>query len=253
MSASRVELKYCVDESEAAAVLNVARLFLEADRGMTRPQRITSLYLDSPALTFLGWHEAGRPHRFKLRIRCYGAAPSTLVYAEVKRKASGRTYKCRAAIPASSVGPMLAAGEIPSPATPTDESALTAFCERQQAFAAEPQVLLRYERESLRGGDADRALGVTVDRNVEYQRCHAPAFDAHPQAWSALALPTRRGMGAPMAEDRSPASAILELKYGDRPPAWMSGLMARLEPRRLALSKYRSAMRAVLATEGARA
>ena len=42
-------------------------------------QAITSLYLDTPSLTFLRWHLEGASERFKLRVRAYGSAPHTIV------------------------------------------------------------------------------------------------------------------------------------------------------------------------------
>jgi len=59
---------------EAVSVLRLAGLFLERDRGLTGPQRITSLYLDSPPSPS-GLAAGRRSDRFKLRLRAYGSAP----------------------------------------------------------------------------------------------------------------------------------------------------------------------------------
>ena len=74
-------------EDVAACVLRTARPFLRLDDHLAgETQAITSLYLDTPSLTFLRWHLEGASERFKLRVRAYGSAPHTIVYAEVKRK-----------------------------------------------------------------------------------------------------------------------------------------------------------------------
>ena len=49
----RVETKFAVSDELAGQVWEASRQYLPADRGIYKPQRITSLYLDAPALTFL--------------------------------------------------------------------------------------------------------------------------------------------------------------------------------------------------------
>jgi hypothetical protein len=240
----RLELKYCLPDEEAVRILRVASLFLEPDRGRAAPQRITSLYLDSPTLTFLGWQRTRRPDRFKLRLRCYGDLPPAVVYAEVKGKLGRRVHKQRAAIPASSVRPLLEDAMVPvPPAEPLQAPpGLEAFGGRMRAFGAAAQVLLRVERESLRGATEDPALGVTVDRCLEYQRWQRPNVGGDPGAWSRLPLPL----------DCPRACAVLELKHGSQRPAWMHAVMGALAPWRRSFSKYAAAMAEVLAAEGGR-
>ncbi len=240
----RIESKYCVPEAEAASAFRVAGLFLERDRGLTGPQRIQSLYFDSPTLTFLTWQRTRRSDRFKLRLRAYGAGPANVVYAEVKSKKGGWVYKRRAPIAADLVAFVLDGAARPSSggfANGEDED-LGFFHERLQAFAAMPQVLLRCERESLRGMDEDSAVGVTVDRDLQFQRSRSLGFDVHPGAWSGLPLP-----GSP---DGSHSCAILEIKRGENAPAWLRSLARSLEPYRRSFSKYERAMRQALAGEG---
>ena len=72
MEVVRVEFKYSVPEGMAMWALQWSGVFLDRDRGLMGPQLITSLYLDTPTLTFFRWHREQRPDRFKLRIRGYG-------------------------------------------------------------------------------------------------------------------------------------------------------------------------------------
>jgi hypothetical protein len=240
--APRFECKYCVPASEADGVLRVARAFLDIDRaawpdavdgGPLPVQRITSLYLDSPARTFLGWHLARRSRRFKLRLRRYSVGHGGLAWAEVKHKVDGRVLKTRSPLPLAGV-PSIESGR-PSRETGLAgvHPALDDFLSRQRAFDACPQVLLQCDRRGLRGTGGDRAVGVTVDTDLCYQRGPTPSLLAAPAGdWLSLAVP---------GEGLEPV-AIVELKHGGRPPVWMRRLMTRLEPRRCSYSKYVAAM-----------
>jgi VTC domain-containing protein len=77
MTTGRLELKYCVPDSVAAYVLEIAKAHLVPEPLADGPrQRITSLYLDTADLQFLRWHRERVPDRFKLRIRRYGELPA---------------------------------------------------------------------------------------------------------------------------------------------------------------------------------
>jgi hypothetical protein len=237
---ARVELKYAVSDAEADAALRLASLFLEPDGDRAERQRITSLYLDSPALDFLRWQRVRRPERFKLRIRTYGEGPA-VAWVEVKGRAGGRVHKQRAAIE-SSAAVALFAGRTAGPLREgSGGPGLAAFCERRHAFGAVPQVALRYERHSLHD-PADPAVRVTVDRQARWQRARPgqAALDERAGAWTRLHMPASAVEGG----------TILELKHGGRPPAWMEPLVRRLEPRRIRFSKYAAAMGGVFAVEG---
>jgi hypothetical protein len=251
-TAPRFECKYCVPASEADAVLRVARVFLDIDRaawpdatddGPLPVQRITSLYLDSPARTFLGWHLARRPTRFKLRLRRYSVGQRDIAWAEVKHKVNGRVLKTRSPLPLCDL-PSVESGRWPREAGPVAvDPTLDDFLSRQRAFDACAQVLLQGDRRGLRGSGSDRALGVTVDTDLRFQRGPAPSLlGAAAKDWQSLDVP---------AEGLEPA-AIVELKHDGHPPVWMRRLMARLEPRRCSYSKYVAAMRAAAIQEGGR-
>src|SRR5207253_10418788 len=106
----RIEIKYIVSDELAVHVLRTARQYLEPDRGLTEPQRVTSLYLDSPDFTFLQWHQEARRHRFKLRIRGYGETPNRL-YAEIKQRVGDIGCKRRAEFSPSALKFVLGGGD----------------------------------------------------------------------------------------------------------------------------------------------
>jgi hypothetical protein len=233
---TRVEVKYCVPEAEAAAAHRLVAVFLAPDVASRASQRVTSLYLDSPSLTFLGWQRARRADRFKLRLRRYGLGAADIVFAEVKHKQSGRVHKVRAAIPSGAAASLL---EVAEPCAAVGSShavdGLRAFTTRQRAYGAVPQALVRCQRQALRGTGHESALGVTFDRDVQFQPWFSRAFDEHPGAWREVPLPIE---GAP--------GVIVELKHGGRPPQWMRRLMEQLDPWRQSFSKYSTVMGCVM-------
>jgi hypothetical protein len=226
----RVELKYSVPEDLAEWALKWSGVFLQRERGLTGPQRITSLYLDTPTLTFFRWHCEGRTDRFKLRVRGYGDATREQVWAEIKRKADKIVLKQRAPLPVLGLDSFLR-GESPVDA-PTD---LAEFNRRRKAFQASPKLLLTCERDSLRDKEGVCGeLAVTVDRRIRYQPTRRNDLVDDPGSWRAVKLP---GTGDPS----NPAVAIIEVKYLLQPPSWMAALMLRLAPHRVGFSKYRAA------------
>src|SRR5258706_14999983 len=106
----RIEIKYIVSAELAAEVLRTASEHLRPDRGLAEPQRITSLYLDSPNFTFLQWHQEDRRHRFKLRVRGYGDTPCRL-FAEIKQRVGELGRKRRAEFSTEALEFVLGDGE----------------------------------------------------------------------------------------------------------------------------------------------
>lgn len=233
---TRIEEKFCVPAQQADAALGLARLFLDPDRESPGEQTVTSLYLDTPALTFLGWQRARQRDRFKLRLRRYGTGTQTPVFAEIKHKSEDRVSKLRASIAGADVGALLSGRDV-MPLDAPQRGGLLAFVHRQRAFGASPQVLVRCRRRALRGDGVERALGVTVDCAIEYQRWTVGAFDEHPAGWRPLAIP---GAGT---------EAVVELKHAGRPPGWMARLLDELAPWRQSFSKYGTSISRALRDE----
>jgi hypothetical protein len=227
----RVELKYSVPEDLAAWALKWSGVFLQRDGGLAGAQRITSLYLDTPTLTFFRWHCEGRADRFKLRVRGYGDATRDRVWAEIKRKTGMIVHKQRAPLPVLGLDSFLR-DAAPEGAPSGD---LQEFLNRRKAFHASPKLLLTCERDALRDKDgACGELAVTVDRRIQYQPTRRHDLVDDPNSWRAVKLP-RKG------DPANPAVAIVEVKYMHQPPSWMASLILRLAPHRVGFSKYRAA------------
>jgi hypothetical protein len=229
-SPGRIEIKYAVREAVAARVWSFSRNFLGADHGLDGPQRLTTLYLDAPSLTFLKWHKECRPGRFKLRVRGYGDPVGEHVYAEIKRKTGVIVQKQRARVSLSALSAMLGSS---SPFLESSSSAeLTEFMRIRQAFQAEPRILVSCLRESLRQDGLAGEIAVTIDRQIVYQQARRLDLAGNAKAWQAVMLPKVVGF----------ETALVELKYTHEPPKWMRSLILELASYRVSFSKYRASM-----------
>ena len=235
----RMELKYCVPAPVSECVLDVARTHLVPDVLSLGPrQRVTSLYLDTPQLMFLRWHRDRAGDRFKLRIRRYGEEPAPTLYAELKRKTGSVVRKHRAAFPANALHTILEGSGVPdSAASPQDAKNLREFAYRRWVSGATPRMLVTCVREPMR--DPDDETAVTVDRDLQYQPTRHADLLGDACAWQPIPLSCASG----------PATALVELKYGVRPPAWMDALIVQLAPWRVSFSKYVAAMNQCAAGE----
>ena len=211
MTTGRLELKYCVPESVAARVLDIARAYLLPEPFARGPrQRVTSLYLDTPDFQFLRWHHERASDRLKLRIRRYGEVPPDVLYSEVKRKTRSVVRKERTAF---------LPGELPA-----------TIARSRATWHAAPCALVTGVRESLR--DPQGIAAVTVDRALQCQPVSEADLQGRATAWRRLPLP-RSNAADPV---------LLELKHGFDVPDWMLPLINTLAPARVSFSKYAAAM-----------
>jgi hypothetical protein len=222
-NSNRYENKYALSGKLATHVLERARLFLSPDRGVDVPQCITTLYLETPNLTFYQWHNDRRTDRFKLRIRGYGQPPEGSLYVEIKGKNGKLSHKSRAEIALSKLNQVLAGVK------PADSSPLREFITVHKEFNAGPKLLVRCVRKAFRGYNAYGEVAVTADREIVWQPASCYDLAGDPQAWRPIVLPEQ-------------SSAIVELKYVCRPPEWMASLMSELVKYRVKFSKYGTAM-----------
>jgi VTC domain-containing protein len=228
----RIEIKYIVNEKLAAEVLRTARQYLRPDRGLTEPQRVTSLYLDSPNFTFLQWHQQARRHRFKLRVRGYGDTPSCL-FAEIKQRIGELGRKRRAEFSTDVLELVLGGGDGKVRASVGDRFPdLTEFIQKRHAFRAEPKVLVSCYRQSLREEGSSGETAVTIDHRIASRPASSWDLPRTTNGWQPIVLPGR---------DPS-ETAVVELKYSQEAPAWMKSLMIDLAPHRVGFSKYRAAV-----------
>ncbi|MCX7425674.1 MAG: polyphosphate polymerase domain-containing protein [Planctomycetia bacterium] len=232
LQASRFELKYLVEERCARSVRDFARGYLEPDEH-AKPDnphgayRVSSLYLDTPALTLFGQTMGGLKNRFKLRIRFYDDAPGSPAFLEVKGRETDVVRKQRAAVTRDGVRRLLD-GAMLGPADLIGENgdersagALAHFFGLCRAIDAEGVLYVSYMREAYVSPGSDQ-VRLTFDRDLS-----GGAFDP----CFGLTLPSERT--GPILD-----GVVLELKFTDRFPSWMRDLVQTFNLERCSVAKY---------------
>jgi hypothetical protein len=227
----RLELKYLIDEATAESVRKAVLPYCDGDSfngTCGRGYKIRSLYFDSPSLVCFRAKERGDGDRFKLRARVYDSTGP--VSLEVKRKRGDVVWKARSAVPRDIWVDAAQGWVVPKVKNPR---ALDRFARLFAEIAAEPKILVDYEREAFSSRE-DGYARVTFDRNVKYAA--VSEFDLDFPESQMLPVPT--GVTSDFA-----TAAILELKCEQFMPAWMAQLIHEHQLMRVGFSKYNTALR----------
>ncbi|MBL8899040.1 MAG: polyphosphate polymerase domain-containing protein [Planctomycetes bacterium] len=222
----RFEHKYLVDEALARKLRASAAAYVAPDPFAARfpgnRYAISSLYLDAPSLKLFHETLEGQKQRFKLRVRSYSDDPATPLHFEIKRRLNGVVQKVRCSV-SRELGYALLEGST-SDLSGLDEAKrrnLGEFLSLQQEIAAQPQVLVRYDREAY-AGVFDPEVRLTFDRDL--RTAVARGYRVEVQRDDFLRVGDER--------------VVVELKFDGRLPGWMSALVQRYQLDRLSFSKY---------------
>lgn len=231
MQTSRYELKYIVDERQAAVLREFMRGYLTPDPHAKAEEGnaywVYSLYCDSLQLGLYQSSKEGRKNRFKLRMRFYDDDPDHPVFLEIKRRLGDVVKKERAGVRREAAQKYLLGHPakftdlIPSADPLNARSALNNYLQLYHSIGAMGCVYICYHREAYVAYDNDH-IRVTFDRNITASRFNQT---------SSLYPPRRR----------TPADIpgiVLELKFTDRYPHWMHELAGALNLWRVPLAKY---------------
>ena len=208
---SRFECKYIVSPTAVPAMREFVQPFMAPDsfaaRWTDNRYPICSLYLDSHDLKLYQQTVGGEKNRFKLRIRTYDDSPDSPAYVEVKRKINNIVSKRRAAIERAAAIRFVDHGINGwSSGLPKDaESNLEYFALHSDLTDARPLIRVKYLREAYesRAGDPVR---ITIDTDL----MHAVTFN------NDLSHDRGRWVTTPVS------GSILELKFTERYPEWLS-------------------------------
>ncbi|MFP6581858.1 MAG: polyphosphate polymerase domain-containing protein, partial [Candidatus Hydrogenedentota bacterium] len=189
---------------------------------------VTSLYLDNDRLSMFWSSETREKNRYKLRLRSYDDHPNTPVYAEVKRRLDRVIKKTRVPIKRESI-PLLLSGcgadqeclvETTNQAHLAD---LHYFCELQAQFQAMPCATVRYQREAYMSNE-DALLRITFDRDLSF----LPSPEYEESLWKSDAF----------WHHLHQVPVVMEVKFTDTYPHWVTLLIQRFNLERTSLAKY---------------
>ncbi len=231
MMACRNELKYLISESQAEAMTQFMRPFIQMDR-YCKLQRggdypIVSLYIDSPNLRLCRETLDGQKNRFKLRIRSYTDEPDYPCFFEIKRRINRVIMKSRARVMHRDVPDLLAGLPLPPQNYNVDWNALNQFQLYAASIRARPTVLVRYMRQAYEG-EGDNRVRVTFDRQLCYCVTHEPEV--------------RLGGGGWLPNPFTKGKVILEIKFTGKYPPWLNRMVKLFSIRARSISKYASSI-----------
>lgn len=223
---SRFEYKFLVADNQARSIARELRRFMNLDPWLekqgTTVYTVSSLYIDSPALQCYEAVEQGARNRFKLRLRWYGKALAQPYFLEEKRRDSEAIIKLRVPIehkPASDIlrGVFVSARDL-TPQTVGQRASAQTLLHQFTAIQGIPVCIVRYEREAWESKRYP-GLRVTFDQNIRAATTKDLEHDGYPV-------------------DLPKDLTVLEIKFRDRVPEWLTSLVRRYGLYRTSVPKY---------------
>jgi len=227
-SRSRYEMKYLISESSAENIREVVQHYLKGDRYADpaegrRGYLVHSVYMDTPMLQLYRQTARGFRNRFKLRVRAYDEVGPAFV--EVKRRENAAIIKYRAQLRRPAAEEVVH-GYWPGRnclIKPDDDRAydnLRYFCQLRDNLGATSSIAVTYRREAFEDetGDARITFDTELRGSVVSPQCPL-AFSA--EQWR----PRLNGV-------------VLELKFTDRVPTWMTDLVRQYQLSKISIPKY---------------
>ena len=192
-----------------------------------KPYIINSLYMDNDALR-LYWSSAlGEKNRFKLRIRSYTENPEDPVFYEIKRRINLVIVKQRAVMKRQSVDLLFNRREIPKDyflkPIPKEIRAFDDFRDTMESMNAGPMAMVRYTREAYMSA-LEEPVRITFDRELSTLACQ----EYDPSVWCF----------GPHWATMDTVPVILEIKFTDSCPEWVTRMVQRFALERDSFAKY---------------
>jgi hypothetical protein len=90
-----------------------------------------------------------------------------------------------------------------------------------RALVARPTILVRYMRQAFEGSSSNR-VRITFDRQLSFQAVNSPVLKAGGPGWRSVPMDF----------------VVLEIKFTERYPAWLSEMVKIFDLKQTAMSKY---------------
>ena len=227
----RHEIKYHITESTAEAITQFIKPYIRMDRysklHRSGDYPIVSLYLDSNNMQLCKESLRGHKNRFKLRIRSYTDEPDYPRFLEIKRRMNTIIMKSRARVMGTDVPSLLAGLPLPPQNYTADTDTINQFQMYMNSIRAKPAILVRYLRRAYEGSSHNR-VRITFDRELAYCVTNLPQVRLSGGGWQ-----------------RNPftiGGVVLEIKFTDSYPSWLTHIVKYFNLRQRSLSKYASSI-----------
>lgn len=219
---SRFEQKYLIDSGQFNCITEAFTSHMSPDEH--GESTIHSIYYDTPDFSLIRSSVDKNEYREKIRLRSYGTAHgNSTVFAELKKKYRGVTYKRRADIPFSAAESFMR-GEY----TAEDQISKEITYEINSLSLLQPKVFISYDRRAY-FGNTDTDFRVTFDRNILW-RTEDLRLDS--EIYGESQLPC--------------GIYVMEIKTPDVMPVWMAKLLGEICAYPSSHSKYGTAYRGIV-------
>ncbi len=226
---NRYELKYEMPLDEARAFIGGIADYMEPDpfAGSDGKYRISSLYYDSLEHDFFWEKLEGLKFRRKLRVRRYQDSDDDFCMVEIKQRVDRTVQKRRVQMSLSEAFSVLPApkdyvtGEIVGSVEGVDVGVLAEARYLVASYDLLPMIVINYTREAYQSCYSS-GLRITIDSNL---KCRTHNLD-----WS-----------EPTGGEHyflSPNTAVVEIKFNETVPRWLTQHVADFECTLERISKY---------------
>ena len=222
----RFESKYIVEADRAQRIKNYIRPFVQLDRFAAARDlhnySVCSLYLDSSDLELCRKTLHGHKNRYKLRVRTYSDDPDDPLFFEVKRRVDGMVLKARSQI-SRAQGDAILSGRIPraDQFTPDLFARINEFSTLSETTRAKPVLRVKYQREAYDSTAPDR-VRITFDTQLRHAVTPVYEVSRDGPGWCATQVP----------------GTILEIKFNQSFPSWITSLIQTFDLQKLSVAKY---------------
>ena len=216
----RNELKFFVNDGDLIVLNYRLKELMNLDSNIKEENKynIRSIYFDNYYDTYLKETEDGLNERLKIRIRIYDKS-SEIIKLEIKYKANGYTKKDSCTI-SKELCDRLIKGEHLTLKDCNNNKILTKVYLEQKTALLKPKIIVEYDRTAYicKLGN----VRVTFDQNIRVSKHIDRFFEEN--LWSVPVLETNQ--------------QLLEVKYDELLPTWISDTLELNKLSKTAFSKY---------------
>jgi SPX domain protein involved in polyphosphate accumulation len=225
----RRELKYRITEVKARTGARYIMAYIKPDRYSIKCKDyaypISSLYFDSDNLHLCNETIQGKKNRFKLRIRCYDEDIESPCFFEIKRRINNIILKDRAKLSKKLLQKAVHENYVQTSLCKREQDTLRQFQFYLQILRARPIIIVRYMRQAFEENAVNR-VRITFDRRLSFNAANHTEITLNGTGWQDVPI----------------NFVILEIKFTNKYPLWLSKMVKIFDLNQSAMSKYVSSV-----------